>query len=116
MRKIFWTVLFLCSVLSFSGTAHAGNLNWCGIYFEEQDRAFLVVSVEDVASGSKNCSVKDYRESTTMLGSAVMPIDFSKNRSKIGHWRKFSRHFIEIRGKIRNNKITNARLIRDYGA
>jgi hypothetical protein len=116
MRKAYWTVLFLSSILCFSGTAYAGNQNWCGVYFEENNHGYIVVSLDDIEMGSKNCTIKSYKNATKMIGSAIITLDFTKNRSKIGNWRKFSNHYIEVRGKMRDRVINNPRFVRDYGA
>jgi len=113
MRKIFWTVLFLCSCFCY--TAKAENLNWCGKYFENNNHGFIIIPQEDIAKGRKNCSLKAYNSTTRTNGSIIVPLNF-KNRSKIANWRKFSQHIIVVRGKMRNNMITNTRFVRDLGA
>ena len=115
MRKLFFLItLFLCS-FSIANNSHAEILNWCGTYVEKNNHGFIVISQADIAKGSKNCSVESYRDSVDSIGYRTVLLDFN-NRSKVNHWRKFDSHVIEIRGKLYQNKITNARFVRDYGA
>lgn len=116
MRKlIFLTLLFLCISLSVTNVARAENINWCGTYFESNNNSFIAIAPTEMAKGSQFCSAEKYR--TTSASKTVMLIDFNKNRSRVGNWRKFQNHVIEIRGKLRGtNRIINPRFVRDYGA
>lgn len=116
MRKLFLlTLLFFCIGFSNEGFAKTETMNWCGTYFEENNISYLFVSQEDYIDGSKNCSIENFKNSIRITGIKSITLDFTKNRSKIGNWRKFQNHLIEIRGKLHNDVVSNARLVRDYG-
>lgn len=117
MKKISLTLLFLAAAMCWgrNSAANAEIMNWCGTYFEENGRGYLRLAREDLESGSNDCSIAEYNERVANTGSASIALDFAKNRSTVSKWRKFNNHLIEVRGKVRNGQISNARLIRDAG-
>jgi len=115
MKKLAVLALFLCLVSTSAGFAASDTENWCGTYFEHEDRGYIRLAMADLPTGSSSCSVDTYNERIEKAGHANIALDFTKNRSTISNWRKFSDHVIEIRGKLKNGFISNARFIRDLG-
>jgi len=115
MRKsYFLALLFLC--MSFSCKSYAAQtLNWCGTYFEENERGYLIISQDDLISGSDTCSTSNYKENLADGIPVVVALDFTKNRSALTNWRKFNNHLLEVRGKMRGGIITSTRFVRDFG-
>lgn len=114
MRKFLFLIL-LYSFLTIANIAHAKTLNWCGTYFEKNNKGYIIVSQNAIRKGDKHCTAKSYQNDIDVFGSAIMPVDFSAKRSKLGYWRKFNNHLIEIRGKLYENKVTYPHFVRDYG-
>lgn len=114
MQKLCLTALLLLC-FSLPTNAYAENNNWCGIYFEENDQGFIRIPISDIRTGSGDCNGENYTTRTSSFGSTKIALDFTKNRSALGYWRKFNNHIIEIRGKLNYGEIKNPRLIRDLG-
>lgn len=116
MRKLcFLTLLLLCTSFSVVSDADTGMLRWCGKYMEADDKGYLLIAKNEILNGSEQCSLEKYNEKMKYIGGIHITLDFTKNRSALSNWRKFSNHIIEVRGKLRDNKITNTRFVRDMG-
>lgn len=115
MQKLsLWTLLFLCIICPLS-SASAENLNLCGAYFEDNDRAFIRIARQDLHDGSSSCDINSYRERVMRSGYVNLALNHTKNRPISATWNKFNDHVIEVRGKIHNGTITGTKLIRDAG-
>lgn len=115
MKKMALLVLFLCLRVSSVGLANTDMENWCGTYFEEDGRGFIRLAREDIQKGSDNCSIEAYTDRIEKTGQAKIGLEFTRNRSTVMKWRKFTNHLIEIRGKMYNGNIISTRFIRDIG-
>ena len=94
---------------------NAESLNWCGVYFQERERSFLMISREDVGVGSPKCNFGNFSQSINANGGIRIELEFNRGRSSFAKWKKFSGHLIEIKGKYRNGVIDGVRFIRDLG-
>lgn len=115
MKKIALLVLFLCLNVSSVSMADKETENWCGTYFEEEGRGFIRLAREDIQNGSNNCSIEAYNDRIERTGHANIELEFTRNRSTVMKWRKFTNHLIEVRGKMYNGNIISTRFIRDMG-
>lgn len=117
MKKIATLALLLCMCIIIASLAQANTAkeNWCGTYFEQSGRGYIRLAREDFGIGSQNCEIQAYLARTQKSGSTNIAINFERNKSTFNKWRKFHNHLIEIRGKLRNGQITDARFIRDMG-
>ena len=94
-------------------SSKADTQNWCGVYFQENNRSYLNIVRGDVAIGSSQCNHEDYEDGRGLV--RVM-LDFNRGRSTHAKWRKFAGHLIEVRGKYKNGTIDGVRLVRDLGS
>ena len=108
-------LLVMCYMLFMINCVKAETLNWCGIYFQENDRSYLKIVRDDVGIGSSRCSLSKYSEEVEEVGSVSVMLDFNRGRSMYSKWRKFSGHLIEVRGKYKNGIIDGVKLVRDLG-
>jgi hypothetical protein len=116
MKKLcFLTSLFVCLNQPVLSHANTETHNWCGIYFEKAEQAFIRIPMADLHKGSSFCTTESYAERVGIAGSVNIALDFRANRSNLGNWRKFDNHVLEISGKLKNGTITRTRLIRDAG-
>ncbi len=105
----------VCYMLFEISYAKADTLNWCGVYFQENNRSYLKIVRDDVGIGSSRCSLNGYSEDVEEVGSVSVVLDFNRGRSMQSKWRKFSGHLIEVRGKYKNGIIDDVKLVRDLG-
>lgn len=116
MKKLcFLASLFICLNLPILSHANTETYNWCGIYFEKAEQAFIRIPIADLRKGSSICTPENYAERAGISGSVNIALDFKTKRSNLGNWRKFDNHVLEISGKLKNGAITRTRLIRDAG-
>ena len=116
MRKLYFLILFLtCINYAPQCFAKATTVNWCGTYFEDNERGYLLVAQQDLREGSPNCDLEEYQKRISTTGSALIHLELTNNRSNLNNWRKFSNHLIEIRGKIRNGTVVSTHFVRDRG-
>lgn len=113
MRNLTLATLFLC--ISFSPNAHSNSRadmeQWCGTYFESEGQGYIRLPIQDISTGSSNCSLSNYEKRVENGGAANVALDMRTPHK----WRKFDNHLIVIRGKLRNGQIDRTRFIRDLG-
>lgn len=108
-------LLFGIVFISYSKSCYADVRNWCGVYKEIGTKGYIMLLSEDIGVGSKKCNLENYN---SRLGDEIVVkigLDFNRAKSLTKKWRKFNGHLIEVRGKYKNGKITNVRLVRDLG-
>ena len=115
MKKAAFLLLFLCLSNSYALPLSAETENWCGKYFEQDGRGYIQLARNDFGIGSSDCSISGYSKRASESGTANIKLEFTRNRSTVGKWRKFHNHIIEVRGKFSNGSITGTRFIRDMG-
>lgn len=116
MKKAVLALLFLCLSNIPLHNASAETENWCGKYFEENNRGYIRLARNDFGIGSADCSHSGYNKRASESGTANIELEFTRSNSTVKKWRKFNNHLIEVRGKFSNGSITGTRFIRDMGA
>lgn len=112
-NKLF--ALLLIWICLFCGVAQAETMNWCGVYFENNNQGYIKLLRSDVGIGSDSCNKMEYFERKDKERVINVWLDFSRGKITYSKWHKFNGHLIEVKGKYRGGVISGTKFVRDLG-